>query len=112
MTVEFQKLDRFDKIFLCLLNFAMGLWGSAEKNAGLKLKSRTLAFNLFVMHVKVSGRFNKHYFYGITNQTMYIQEISKLGDYLQRIAYHESVHTGQMLAYFRALSLERPLIWD
>ena len=36
----------------------------------------------------------------------------KLGDYLQRIAYHESVHTGQMLAYFRTLGLERPLIWD
>ena len=35
-----------------------------------------------------------------------------LGDYLQRIAYHESVHTGQMLAYFRTLGLDRPLIWD
>lgn len=36
----------------------------------------------------------------------------KLGDYLLRIAYHESVHTGQMLAYLRELRLERPLIWD
>jgi uncharacterized damage-inducible protein DinB len=36
----------------------------------------------------------------------------KLGDYLQRIAYHESVHTGQMLAYFRMLGLQIPLIWD
>jgi uncharacterized damage-inducible protein DinB len=36
----------------------------------------------------------------------------KLGDYLQRIAYHEAVHTGQMLSYFRTLGLERPLIWD
>jgi uncharacterized damage-inducible protein DinB len=36
----------------------------------------------------------------------------KLGDYLLRIAYHESVHTGQMLAYLRELGLERPLIWD
>lgn len=36
----------------------------------------------------------------------------KLGDYLQRIAYHESVHTGQMLSYFRTLGLERPLVWD
>lgn len=35
-----------------------------------------------------------------------------LGDYLLRIAYHESVHTGQMLAYFRTLGLKRPLIWD
>jgi uncharacterized damage-inducible protein DinB len=36
----------------------------------------------------------------------------KLGDYLQRIAYHEAVHTGQLLNYFRTLGLERPLIWD
>ena len=36
----------------------------------------------------------------------------RLGDYLQRIAYHESVHTGQMLSYLRTLGLERPQIWD
>ncbi|HYK76907.1 MAG TPA: DinB family protein [Daejeonella sp.] len=36
----------------------------------------------------------------------------KLGDYLLRIAYHESVHTGQFLFYLRTLGLERPLIWD
>lgn len=36
----------------------------------------------------------------------------RLGDYLQRIAYHEAVHTGQMLSYLRALGLERPQIWD
>ena len=36
----------------------------------------------------------------------------KLGDYLQRIAYHEAVHTGQMLSYFRTLRLEIPKIWD
>jgi uncharacterized damage-inducible protein DinB len=36
----------------------------------------------------------------------------RLGDYLQRIAYHEAVHTGQMLSYLRTLGLERPLIWD
>lgn len=36
----------------------------------------------------------------------------KLGDYLLRIAYHEAVHAGQLLSYFRALGLERPLIWD
>lgn len=35
-----------------------------------------------------------------------------LGDYLNRMAYHESVHTGQMLGYLRILGLERPLIWD
>ena len=36
----------------------------------------------------------------------------RLGDYLQRIAYHEAVHTGQMLSYLRAAGIERPQIWD
>lgn len=36
----------------------------------------------------------------------------RVGDYLQRIAYHEAVHTGQMLSYLRTLGLERPQIWD
>jgi DinB superfamily len=35
-----------------------------------------------------------------------------LGDYLQRIAYHEAVHTGQMLGYLRTLRIEMPSIWD
>ncbi|UII19864.1 DinB family protein [Fulvivirga ligni] len=35
-----------------------------------------------------------------------------LGDYLMRIAYHEAVHTGQLLAYLRTLGMERPMIWD
>lgn len=35
-----------------------------------------------------------------------------LGDYLNRIAYHEAVHTGQMLSYLRTFGIERPLIWD
>jgi uncharacterized damage-inducible protein DinB len=35
-----------------------------------------------------------------------------LGDYLQRIAYHEAVHTGQLLAYLRSIGVERPHIWD
>ncbi len=35
-----------------------------------------------------------------------------LGDYLNRIAYHESVHTGQLLDYLRTLGVERPQIWD
>src|SRR5437868_12489215 len=30
----------------------------------------------------------------------------KLGDYLMRMAYHESVHTGQMLSYLRILNVE------
>ena len=36
----------------------------------------------------------------------------KLGDYLQRIAYHESVHTGQLLSYYRTIGIDRPKIWD
>ena len=35
-----------------------------------------------------------------------------LGDYLNRIAYHESVHTGQMLSYLRTIGINRPQIWD
>ncbi|MFS1512111.1 DinB family protein [Chengkuizengella sp. SCS-71B] len=35
-----------------------------------------------------------------------------LGDMLLRIAYHDSVHTGQFLQYLRMIGLERPLIWD
>ncbi len=35
-----------------------------------------------------------------------------LSDYLQRIAYHEAVHTGQMLSYLRTLRVEIPSVWD
>ncbi|TAL40514.1 MAG: DinB family protein, partial [Chitinophagaceae bacterium] len=35
-----------------------------------------------------------------------------LGDFLNRCAYHESVHTGQFLSYLRTLGLDRPNIWD
>jgi hypothetical protein len=35
-----------------------------------------------------------------------------LGDYLLRIAYHESVHAGQFLSYLRAMNIARPDIWD
>jgi uncharacterized damage-inducible protein DinB len=36
----------------------------------------------------------------------------KLGDFLLRIAYHEAVHTGQMLSYLRTLGVDRPKVWD
>jgi uncharacterized damage-inducible protein DinB len=36
----------------------------------------------------------------------------KLGDYLYRIAYHESIHSGQLLSYMRTFGIERPNIWD
>lgn len=35
-----------------------------------------------------------------------------LGDYLNRIDYHEAVHTGQILDYLRTIGVERPQIWD
>ncbi len=38
--------------------------------------------------------------------------IKKLGDMLLRIAYHESVHTGQLLDYMRTMGIDRPQIWD
>jgi uncharacterized damage-inducible protein DinB len=41
-----------------------------------------------------------------------VGQSKKLGDYLNRIAYHESVHTGQMLGYLRTIGIERPKIWD
>ena len=36
----------------------------------------------------------------------------KLGDYLLRIAYHEAIHTGNILSYLRMLGVNRPEIWD
>jgi uncharacterized damage-inducible protein DinB len=38
--------------------------------------------------------------------------IRTLGDMLMRIAYHESVHTGQLLDYLRTAEIERPKVWD
>lgn len=36
----------------------------------------------------------------------------KLGDYLLRMAYHEAVHTGQLLDYLRTINAPRSNIWD
>lgn len=41
-----------------------------------------------------------------------VGQSKKLGDYLNRIAYHESVHTGQMLSYLRTIGIDIPQIWD
>lgn len=38
--------------------------------------------------------------------------IRALGDMLLRIAYHEAVHTGQLLDYLRSAGVKRPKIWD
>jgi hypothetical protein len=34
------------------------------------------------------------------------------GDFMLRIAYHESVHVGQLLGYLRLMGAPRPDIWD
>jgi uncharacterized damage-inducible protein DinB len=34
------------------------------------------------------------------------------GDFILRMAYHESVHAGQLMAYLRAMGAARPHIWD
>ncbi len=41
-----------------------------------------------------------------------VNQSKKLGDYLNRIAYHESVHTGQLLNYLRTIGIDRPQVWD
>lgn len=38
--------------------------------------------------------------------------IRDLGDMLLRVAYHESVHTGQLLDYLRTAKVPIPTIWD
>ncbi|SPU01769.1 group-specific protein [Bacillus tequilensis] len=41
-----------------------------------------------------------------------VGSVRKLGDRLLRIAYHESVQTGQLLDYLRTAEVDRSLIWD
>ena len=41
-----------------------------------------------------------------------VNQRRKLGDYLLRIAFHESVHLGQLLDYYRTMGIVRPNIWD
>lgn len=38
--------------------------------------------------------------------------VRTVGDFILRIAYHESVHTGQLLNYLRMMGAPRPNIWD
>ncbi|KTR27142.1 hypothetical protein RSA11_07655 [Exiguobacterium indicum] len=38
--------------------------------------------------------------------------VRSLGDMLLRIAYHEAVHTGQLLDYLRTANIERVRVWD
>ena len=41
-----------------------------------------------------------------------VGQSKKLSDYLNRIVYHEAVHTGQLLNYLRQAGISRPNIWD
>jgi uncharacterized damage-inducible protein DinB len=38
--------------------------------------------------------------------------IRTVGDFVLRMAYHESIHTGQLLSYLRLMNAPRPDIWD
>lgn len=38
--------------------------------------------------------------------------VRSLGDMLMRIGYHGTVHTGQLLQYFRMMEVDRPRTWD
>lgn len=48
----------------------------------------------------------------ITIERKEVNQTKKLGDYLNRMAYHEAVHAGQMLSYLRTIGIDRPQIWD
>jgi hypothetical protein len=38
--------------------------------------------------------------------------VRSVGDFVLRIAYHEAVHTGQLLSYLRMMETPIPKIWD
>ncbi len=38
--------------------------------------------------------------------------VHSVGDYILKLAYHESVHAGQMLGYLRAMNAPRSKFWD
>ena len=39
-------------------------------------------------------------------------DVRTIGDFVLRMAYHELVHTGQLLSYLRRMNVPRPEIWD
>lgn len=38
--------------------------------------------------------------------------VREAGDFILRMAYHESVHAGQLLSYLRMMGAPRPNVWD
>lgn len=63
----------------------------------------------FLTYIK---SFNESDFETIKIDRSDVGYVRTLGDMLLRIAYHESVHTGQLLDYMRTMGVERPVIWD
>lgn len=51
------------------------------------------------LSLKTIDRFDKGY-------------VRTLSDFILRMAYHESVHAGQMLGYLRQMNAPRPNVWD
>ncbi len=62
--------------------------------------------------IKMIGNLNELDLEKIKIERSEVGQSKKLGDYLNRIAYHESVHTGQLLSYLRTIGVNRPQIWD
>ncbi|MBB6452515.1 putative damage-inducible protein DinB [Salirhabdus euzebyi] len=56
--------------------------------------------------------FNEDVLFNIMIDRSDVGYVRSLGDMLMRIAYHESVHTGQLLDYLRTAKIPRPDIWD
>jgi uncharacterized damage-inducible protein DinB len=63
----------------------------------------------FIKHIKT---INKSDLENIKIDRSDVGYVRTLGDMLLRIAYHESVHTGQLLDYMRTMGVDRPKIWD
>lgn len=62
--------------------------------------------------IKMISNLNEADLENIRIERKEVGQSKTLGDYLNRIAYHESVHTGQMLDYLRTAGVERAKIWD
>src|SRR5690242_11681494 len=58
------------------------------------------------------GGFSEPDLDGVTIDRSDVGYKRKAGDFILRIAYHESVHTGQLLQYLRAAGSDRPSVWD
>ncbi|KAA0940631.1 DinB family protein [Sporosarcina sp. ANT_H38] len=73
--------------------------------------------------IEFSGKYRKDFFNTINSYSIDdfinikidrtdVGYVRTLGDMLLRIAYHESIHSGQTLQSLRTVGVERPDIWD